>query len=293
MPTRLLRDGLLESEAVLSLPPEGRWLYVSILLSADDYGLFEATPFKLAKRGDVKRDHVPALLNAMADADLVRLYQPDARTPRSFGIVTKFGQRMRAARTKNPLPPLHLVADQGADYLSEFNDLASRMTGTRPRPAGTRRPEAEAEADRSSQTSSSSFLDPSDPSGPQGLVVSARAATTRRTVPNVPTDALVALWHEHCAPPLPEVGVLNEARRAALSTRWREVCSSSGFDRAEGIDWFRWLLVERVKASSFLMGHGKARDGSKPWRCTWDWLMRPTNFAKVVDGNYLDTRGQR
>src|SRR3982751_353172 len=54
MPNRIVRDGMLESEAVLSLPPEGRWLYVSILLSADDYGLFEATTFKLAKKADIK-----------------------------------------------------------------------------------------------------------------------------------------------------------------------------------------------------------------------------------------------
>lgn len=45
MPNRMIRDGILESEAVLSLPAEARWLYVSVLLSADDIGLFEATPF--------------------------------------------------------------------------------------------------------------------------------------------------------------------------------------------------------------------------------------------------------
>lgn len=46
MPNRMIRDGILESEAVLSLPAEARWLYVTTLLSADDVGLFEATPFK-------------------------------------------------------------------------------------------------------------------------------------------------------------------------------------------------------------------------------------------------------
>src|SRR6187399_1898226 len=109
MGTRIVRDGLLESEAVLSLPPEGRWLYVSILLSADDYGLFEATPFKLAKRGDIKREHVGVLMTAMVDVDLVRLYsRSDVATARTFGVVTKFDQRMRGYRSKFPLPPRSL-----------------------------------------------------------------------------------------------------------------------------------------------------------------------------------------
>jgi len=85
--------------------------------------------------------------------------------------------------------------------------------------------------------------------------------------------------------------VLNEARRAALATRWREVCAASAFDRTAGLDWFRWLFVERVKASAFLMGRTAGSRDGKSWRCSWDWLMRPTNFAKVVDGNYLDRKG--
>jgi hypothetical protein len=288
MSTRVLRDGLLESEAVLSLPPEGRWLYVSILLSADDYGLFEATPFKLAKRGDVKRDHIASLLGAMTDVDLVRLYQPDKRAARTFGVVTKFGQRMRASRSKYPLPPLSLVADQDDDYVREFKGLAARMSGACRSRVSDSPPEAEAEADKDLSVF---VLDPSPPSGTQGLVASAVAAPTRkRTAPPCPTDEIVALWNELCAPPLAVVEVMNTARKTAVATRWREVCASSGFDKAAGIDWFRWLFTERVAASDFLMGRLPAHRG-KSWRCNFDWLMGPTNFAKAVDGNYANRKG--
>ena len=294
MSTRLIRDGLLESEAVLSLPPEGRWLYVSIMLSADDYGLFEATPFKLAKRGDVKREHVPGLLDAMVDVDLVRIYRPDTRSMRSFGLVTKFGQRFRSARSKCPLPPLSLVHDQGDDYVNQFNDLRLRMSATRGELRAhdrDSRPETETETETNTVLSTEPMLSSPSPSA-TGRVDAAGAAPTRAAAPRCPIDDLIALWHEHCAPPLPAVGVLNDARNTAVATRWREVCAESGFDRAGGIDWFRWLLVERVAASAFLMGRGKARrDGGNAFRCTWDWLMRPTNFAKVVDGNYLDGKG--
>ena len=279
MGSRVVRDGLLESEPVLSLPPEGRWLYVSILLSADDFGLFEATPFKLAKRADVKREHVPVLLQAMADVDLVRLYQPEALATRSFGLVTKFGQRMRAGRSKYPLPPFALVADQGPDYLTEFGRLVRPLTGTCQQPADTRRPETETETEIKRNTNTVASL----------RVASAGAAATRIAVVACPTAELVALWHDHCAPPLAAVGVINDARRTALAARWREVCAASSFDHDAGLDWFRWLFVERVGSSAFLMGRTRQR-GGKAWRCSWDWLMRPTNFAKVVDGNYLDRK---
>jgi hypothetical protein len=120
------------------------------------------------------------------------------------------------------------------------------------------------------------------------LVVSAAAETTRQRLPACPTEELLGLWNEICAPPLPNAGVLNESRRRALSSRWRDVCKDAHFDRQGGLDWFRWMLAERVAESDFLMGRKSGRGGKEPFRATLDWLMAPTNFAKVVDGNYAN-----
>lgn len=38
--------------------------------------------------------------------------------------------------------------------------------------------------------------------------------------------------------------------------------------------------IEEVKTSDFLLG----KDGK--WSCTFDWLIAPTNFQKVIEGNY-------
>lgn len=80
------------------------------------------------------------------------------------------------------------------------------------------------------------------------------------------------------------VTVLNDARRKAISTRWREVITDPDIRRAAdpkaaALDWWAWFF-DHVNRSPFLTG--KAKD----WRATIDWLMSPTNFAKVVDGNY-------
>lgn len=98
-----------------------------------------------------------------------------------------------------------------------------------------------------------------------------------------PTEEIVGLYHHHC-PTLQRVTVLNDARRKAISTRWREVITDPDIRRAAdpkaaALDWWAWFF-DHVNRSPFLTG--KAKD----WRATIDWLMSPTNFAKVVDGNY-------
>lgn len=46
--------------------------------------------------------------------------------------------------------------------------------------------------------------------------------------------------------------------------------------------------IENIRHSSFLQGQNK--DG---WMITFDWFLRPGNFAKVFEGNYLDKSGNK
>lgn len=124
MAQRLIRDGILESEAVLSLPVEARWLYVTVLLSADDVGLFEATIFKLARKADVRRETADQLMRLLVDADLIRLYQHDGKT---YGFIPRFGQRLQIKRSRFPLPDASLLHGD-SDALNKINDLASKTT---------------------------------------------------------------------------------------------------------------------------------------------------------------------
>lgn len=48
-----------------------------------------------------------------------------------------------------------------------------------------------------------------------------------------------------------------------------------------GVDGFR-NAVERIKVSDFLQG----KHNGKPWAITFDWMIRPNNFPKVLEGNY-------
>ena len=124
MSNRLIRDGLLESEAVLSLPVEARWLYVSILLSADDVGLFDATPFRLARRADVRREMADKLVQMLSDADLIRLYEVGGKR---YGFIPKYKQRLQLRRHKHPAPPMALLQGD-SDAINKIKDLASKSS---------------------------------------------------------------------------------------------------------------------------------------------------------------------
>ncbi|WP_196762425.1 helix-turn-helix domain-containing protein [Stutzerimonas frequens] len=94
-----------------------------------------------------------------------------------------------------------------------------------------------------------------------------------------PYQLITDLFNETLTPALPAVVILNAERKAKLKARWNDspVHQSVDFWR----DYF-----ETVKSSDFLMGRTQGKNGGKPFRASFDWLICPSNFVKVVEGNY-------
>ena len=82
------------------------------------------------------------------------------------------------------------------------------------------------------------------------------------------------LFNKLC-PSLPQCTVLSDARKKAIKARM-----SSGMT----IEHFEQLFL-KAEASSFLKG-ANGRD----WKATFDWLIKDANMAKVLGGNYDDTK---
>lgn len=81
------------------------------------------------------------------------------------------------------------------------------------------------------------------------------------------------MYNDTCVS-FPRLTTLSEARKKAIKARLK-VYSLEDFQR----------LFEKAEASTFLKG-GNDRN----WSATFDWLIKDTNMAKVLDGNY-DNRG--
>jgi hypothetical protein len=112
----------------------------------------------------------------------------------------------------------------------------------------------------------------------------------KRTVITCPVQRIADLWDE-VLPELASPIVWNDARKTAVSTRWREMAVFHGWKtQDEGVDWFRRTLVA-IRGSPFLMGRVQPRDkNQKPFALTLDWMFGPRNFLKVVEGKYHEQR---
>lgn len=100
---------------------------------------------------------------------------------------------------------------------------------------------------------------------------------TKNLKAKCPAQAIVDLFNK-TIPEFPRVVMLTKDRVAKIGARWNEseVHQDLGF-------WAEYFA--QVRSSKFLMGEVSAAGGS-PFRCNFDWLIAPTNFVKVVEGNY-------
>ena len=88
---------------------------------------------------------------------------------------------------------------------------------------------------------------------------------------------IVALFHS-VLPELPEIKEWSEARRALLKGRWKEKAER------QNLTWWKDYFLQ-VRRANFLMGLTKS-----PFTCTLEWLIRPTNMIKVLEGFYDNAR---
>lgn len=272
----------MESEAVLSLPVEARWLFVIIMLSADDIGLFEATEFKLARRADVNRDLAAKLMQMLADSDLVRLYEVDGKR---YGFVPKFRQRVQIKTTRHPLPPRAIYADD-SDALNKINGLPTKTTVGAPVGSswtGDAQPsEAEVEVEQELKVSESQ--NSSSSSSPR------RRRKAANLIPVCPFDEIVSVYHS-VLPELPGVRVMKPGgpRHKAIQALWTWVLTSErsgGARRAttseEGIAWLR-NYFNRARSNDWIMGRTPRGVGHENWEADIDYLCSESGMKRVIE----------
>jgi hypothetical protein len=92
---------------------------------------------------------------------------------------------------------------------------------------------------------------------------------------------IVEAYHRICTD-LPTVKILSDARKAFLKSRGEHL---------KTLD--EWVLFwSRVHASDFLCGRKTDKDGHS-WRADFEWCIRPSNFIKILEGNYDNRTGQK
>lgn len=117
----------------------------------------------------------------------------------------------------------------------------------------------------------------------------AKHAATKRNGAKIPYEKVLELFRDHL-PMLPQPHTVNPARQKAIRLRWddaqkagylNEYATPDGDPISAGLRFFDqfFLLVSRCP---HLIGR------KTKWHANFDWLMIPSNFIKVLEGNYVE-----
>jgi uncharacterized protein YdaU (DUF1376 family) len=103
-------------------------------------------------------------------------------------------------------------------------------------------------------------------------------------------QAVISLYHQHL-PTLRKVEVWNTARQGYLRQRWREVAADISQSRPvtheEILEWWAGFF-QHINKSKFLTGKVNSKDG-RAFLADLEWIIKPSNFAKIVEGKYHGT----
>lgn len=116
----------------------------------------------------------------------------------------------------------------------------------------------------------------------------ANASVARPSLPTCPTQSVIGLFHE-VLPELPQVRLLSDTRKKAVSGFWKFVLTSKRSDgtaRAHDAEtamvWIRGYF-ERARGNDFLMGRGVKSNGHENWVCDIDFLLSEKGRKQVIE----------
>jgi len=109
-------------------------------------------------------------------------------------------------------------------------------------------------------------------------------------LPDCEHKAVISLYHEHL-PTLRKVEVWNTTRHGYLRQRWREVAIELSQGKTiQTEDVLTWWsdFFKHIGYSKFLTGKVNGKDG-RAFTADLEWILKPSNFAKIVEGKYHGT----
>lgn len=82
---------------------------------------------------------------------------------------------------------------------------------------------------------------------------------------------------------LSELGISGVSKMSSTSTRYKNLVARLKQYSLEEV----LKAIENIRDSDFLLGR------KTDWRIDFDWFVKPNNFPKVLDGNYLNKREEK
>ena len=263
VPDRIVRAGILTSDAVNTLSWPAEVLYRRLHSIVDDYGRYDGRssllrahlyPLKIDK---VSEADVGKWLTECVTAGLVSFYRVAGRP---YVEVTKFGARVRAETSKWP------SSDD-----AEPQSLTTADICAQPHADAAVFVDVDVDVEKGVITPSSPAVaaDPPTPPSP----------TERLPCPHGHIRALFA----EKLPSLPQIRKWDADRERALRSRWSEQAREKGWTTAdEGIEWFGRFFIA-VSENDWAMGRSGRGKGHEKWECDIDYLLSVKGFRRIIE----------
>ena len=275
------------------LKPAERLLFAEISALTNKFGYCTASNGYFAELYETKKETVSRWISHLSELGFVKLemvYEGKQIKGRKIWIdekvMTPIDEKVKGNNTRlnntrlnnTPLPPndengkddLNADAFVSADaktYEQDDQDVLQTV-------------EQEAEAEQSTlKTNSESKTDSSRKGNRQDGNV-----PRRRRSDAVPCQAIADCYNEILGDRLPNVQLLNETRKRAITARWMEIKGTKApngkirFESTEeGLSWFA-SVFRKVAMNPFWMG-----DNNSGFAVSFDWIFKPANFLKIIE----------
>jgi len=257
MPTRYLKPGVRDSEAIDNLSPQAENIFYRLLVTVDDFGRFDARPAMIKAqcfpiKESVSINKCKELLDELSRANLILLYEAEGKP---YLQMCKWDNIPRAKESKYP-------AHEGT-CIQLYTDV----------------PLTETETETKTKTKTDISISP--PSG---------EPEEKTGLPKCFHEEVIDLYHIHL-PTLRKVEIWNETRKGYLRQRWREVAlelsAAKPITAQDVLNWWAEFFTH-IGTSKFLTGRVNDKSG-RSFVADLEWILKPSNFAKIVEGKYHGT----
>ena len=129
MPTRMIREGLLDSDRYGRVSDAARLLFVHLMLLADDFGCVSVSATFLRRRcfyDSPSDERIARLVCELVDVDLIRTYEVDRAC---LAFIPRFRQRLYRSTLKHAIPPAALYQDDD-DAAEKFKEISKEKQET-------------------------------------------------------------------------------------------------------------------------------------------------------------------
>jgi hypothetical protein len=270
---RSIHPGLASDESYMSMSMAAKAAWPLLWTECDDQGVFEWKPIVLKAR-IFPADNIDfsALLDELRALDCVKSFDLNGK---KFGLVRNFRRFQRPKKPNNT----HLLPSEFRIYVglsgpsSELDDDQDDDSSP-PVPhqfptSGEKSPQMEDVGCRMKD---------------EGREEEVPIGTRTSDQPNAsdPEQEAVDAWNELAkATGLSKVQKFDTSRRKKVRLR---------LDDCGGIE--AWSdMIAGIRDSPHLLGMTPSKNGQTPWKASFDWLIEPRNFTKVMEGNYIRIEG--